>query len=558
MSRRQHHSAAARTVGCTCALSGDAARRQRPRAAGKVVDATFGVRSFRPPDLGVAAESPPSTDLRVAVDTLNTMSSDPPSVEQAPARHRFWWLRWVLIVVVVVVLAVEAVLIWPKLAQTWSRIGDLDWVWLLACVIAALLSMDSFAQVQRALLRSAGVRVTQWQSLSVILAANSLSQTMPGGQVLAPAFTYRQTRRWGATPVVASWQVVMSGLLAGVGLAALGFGGAVLAGIKTSPFSLIFWLLGFVAIAAVLQYLTTHPESLQSTGVRMLSWVNQLRNKPTGHGVAKLRETLEQLRAVHLTRRDASIAFGWSLFNWVADVACLMFACWAVGAHPSIAGLMVAYAAGKAVGTAVPLLPGGIGVVDAVLVPALISAGMPAADALTAVLVYRVISYVLIAALGWVVIMVMFRSGIRDGETMDEEIEHDLSRSGADSADADATDAGSESSESSESSGSDSSGASGAGSVASDTGSESSGPGASGAGSVASDSTALPDVPDRADVPDRSDVPDRADDMPSKRASTNRVESIGAETNHASPDRTGTDRAKTPREIGPGEPPEDA
>ena len=75
---------------------------------------------------------------------------------------------------------------------------------------------------------------------------------------------------------------------------------------------------------------------------------------------------------------------------------------------------------------------------------------MPAADALTAVLVYRVISYVLIAALGWVVIMVMFRSGIRDGETMDEEIEHDLSRSGADSADADATDAGSESSESSE------------------------------------------------------------------------------------------------------------
>ena len=86
----------------------------------------------------------------------------------------------------------------------------------IAAIVAALLSMDSFAQVQRALLRSAGVKVRQWQSLSLILAANSVSQTMPGGQVLAPAFTYRETRKWGATPVVASWQVVMSGLLAGV------------------------------------------------------------------------------------------------------------------------------------------------------------------------------------------------------------------------------------------------------------------------------------------------------------------------------------------------------
>lgn len=331
-----------------------------------------------------------------------------------------------LLAVVLVVLAVEVVLIWPKLEQAAHRIGDLDWVWLVACVVAAVLSMDSFAQVQRALLRSAGVRVRQMQSLAVVLAANSLSQTMPGGQVIAPAFTYRETRKWGATPVVASWQVVMSGLLAGIGLAVLGFGGAVLAGAKTSPFSVIFSVVGFVAVAVVLQYLASHPESLQSTGERLLGWLNQMRSKPQDHGISRLSETLEQLRAVQLSRRDTTVAFGWSLFNWVADVACLMFACWAVGAHPGIAGLMVAYAAGKAVGTAVPLLPGGIGVVDAVLVPALTSAGMPAADALTAVLVYRIISYVLIAAIGWVVVLLRFRSRIRSDDTIEQEIDQDI------------------------------------------------------------------------------------------------------------------------------------
>lgn len=360
------------------------------------------------------------------------MSSEGAAPRSAPARPRFWWVRWTLLGIIVAVLAVEVYLIWPRLEETWWRIDELKWQWIIACIVAALLSMDSFAQVQRALLRSAGVKVRQWQSLSLILAANSVSQTMPGGQVLAPAFTYRETRKWGATPVVASWQVVMSGLLAGVGLAVLGLGGAVLAGAKTSPFSVVFSIVGFIAVALILQYLASHPESLQSTGIRVLGWINQVRSKPDDHGVDKLIETLEQLRAVQLTKRDTSVAFGWSLFNWVADVGCLMFACWAVGAHPSISGLMVAYAAGKAVGTAVPLLPGGIGVVDAVLVPALTSSGMPLADAVTAVLVYRMISYVLIAAIGWVVVGFMFRNRIKTGETLEEEITRDEVAEGID------------------------------------------------------------------------------------------------------------------------------
>lgn len=353
------------------------------------------------------------------------MSSDGPNVARTARRSRFWWIRWVLLAIVIVVLAAEIAFIAPSLEEAWHRIGDLDWVWVAACIFAALLSMDSFAHVQRTLLRSAGVRATQWQSLSVVLASNAVSQTMPGGPVLAPAFVYRETRKWGASPVVASWQVVMSGLLSGVGLAVLGFGGALLAGAKTSPFSVVFSIVGFVAVAIVFQYLASHPEVLQTGLLRVLSWYNQIRNKPEGAGRERILETLEQLRAVHMKQRDLAISFLWSMWNWVADVACLAFACWAVGAHPSIAGLMVAYAAGKAVGTAVPLLPGGIGVVDAVLVPALTSAGMPAADAITAVLLYRLISYVLIAAIGWIIVFAMFRNRIRRDDTLESEMETD-------------------------------------------------------------------------------------------------------------------------------------
>lgn len=116
-----------------------------------------------------------------------------------------------------------------------------------------------------------------------------------------------------------------------------------------------------------------------------------------------------QLESVSLGRRDLGVAFGWSLFNWIADVACLGFAAYAAGDHASVGGLAVAYAAARAVGT-IPLMPGGLLVVEAVLVPGLVSSGMPLPSAISAMLIYRLISWLLIAAIGWVVFFFMFRT----------------------------------------------------------------------------------------------------------------------------------------------------
>jgi uncharacterized protein (TIRG00374 family) len=353
----------------------------------------------------------------------------------AKSRSAIWQrgrksLRWIMLVAIIAVLAVEGYLIRDQFSTAWGRVGDIHWGWLSACFVASMANLDSFARVQRALFRSAGVVVSQWRSLSVVLAANSLSQTMPGGQVLAPAFTYRETRRWGANPVVASWQVVMSGLFAGVGLAMLGIGGAVLAGARTSPYSTLFSILGFVAFVAVLQYLASHPATVHAWASRMLTWYNDVRNRPKEAGQERLVRLIDQLGAVQLTRREAAIAFGWSLFNWIADVCCLLFACWAIGAHPSITGVAVAYAASTAVGTAIPLLPGGLGIVDAAMVAALVPAGMTTGDAVVAVILYRLVSWAIVSLIGWIVILVMFRTRFRSDIDHADDLEEGL-RAGA-------------------------------------------------------------------------------------------------------------------------------
>jgi uncharacterized protein (TIRG00374 family) len=324
-------------------------------------------------------------------------------------RGKYWWVRWAIVILAVVVLTVEVVLVWDQLAKAWASLLSANGWWVLAAIAAALASMHSFAQIQRTLLRSAGVHLQQWRSEAAYYAGNALSTTMPGGPVLSTTFLYRQQRLWGASPVVASWQLGMSGVLQGVGLALLGLGGAFMLGASKNPLSLIFTLGGFAALLVLAQAVASRPELIDGIGARLLARFNSLRNKPVDTGLVKWRELLQQLESVQLGRRDLGVAFGWSLFNWIADVACLAFACYAAGGHPSLAGLTVAYAAARAVGT-IPLMPGGLLVVEAVLVPGLVSSGMTLAGAISAMLIYRLVSWIFLAAIGWVVFFFMFRT----------------------------------------------------------------------------------------------------------------------------------------------------
>jgi uncharacterized membrane protein YbhN (UPF0104 family) len=73
-------------------------------------------------------------------------------------------VRWAVIGVALVVLAIEASLVWDQLAKAWMSLLSANWWWVLAAVFAAMMSMHSFAQIQRTLLRSAGVVVRQWRS----------------------------------------------------------------------------------------------------------------------------------------------------------------------------------------------------------------------------------------------------------------------------------------------------------------------------------------------------------------------------------------------------------
>jgi uncharacterized protein (TIRG00374 family) len=95
-----------------------------------------------------------------------------------------------------------------------------------------------------------------------------------------------------------------------------------------------------------------------------------------------------------------------AVLAWLADALCLHFALAAFGAHISLDVLLLAYTAGM-VGSMVPMLPAGAGIVETVTPAVLALGGVPVVTALAAIVVYRVIATLLPAAAGLVALAAM-------------------------------------------------------------------------------------------------------------------------------------------------------
>ena len=70
----------------------------------------------------------------------------------------------------------------------------------------------------------------------------------------------------------------------------------------------------------------------------------------------------------------------------------------------------------------IPFAPGGIVYVDATLIYGLTAgAGLPAAQAVAAAFVYRLVSFILVAVVGWIVFAFLFRTPQADDEEYEQE-----------------------------------------------------------------------------------------------------------------------------------------
>jgi glycosyltransferase 2 family protein len=129
---------------------------------------------------------------------------------------------------------------------------------------------------------------------------------------------------------------------------------------------------------------------------------------------ARLGPALGQVgpRLVAMVQQPAKLAegIGGALMLSACYIFCLAASVLAVGGHIALTSAAVVYLTGAALGSAVPT-PGGLGAVEAALAAGLTATGMAAATAVSAVLLFRLLTFWLPVPVGWAAFNYLQRHG---------------------------------------------------------------------------------------------------------------------------------------------------
>jgi uncharacterized membrane protein YbhN (UPF0104 family) len=329
------------------------------------------------------------------------------SISVSATDQRQWTGSWPGLKAIAVV-AVVAAAVWQHkaLLSGAARLGSVSPSLLVAALVAELVASIALAEVQRRLLAAGGTHVGRPSLVAVDLASGAIGATLPVGFAFSSVYIYRQFTRRGANPAVAVWVLAVSGALCVAALAVIGAVGAQAGGlgILSSPLGALVggsFAVVAVAILAGLIWVSASTRRLERASlmvgrVQATVW-RALRRQPPDDPVSF---GLDQPDGVQLGLRGWSGLFVLAEVNWLADIAALALAFAAVGAGVPWGGLVLAYALSQAA-SSLPLLPGSIGVAEGSLALALVGAGVRPADAIAAVLTYRLITFWALLPVGW-------------------------------------------------------------------------------------------------------------------------------------------------------------
>ena len=330
-------------------------------------------------------------------------------IQQAGPSTRGQIVRWVLVLTVVLI---SFYVVGPSLVEVLSsapRLATITWWWF---PIMALLEAASFA-AQWAVAWIAIHRARLWEIATSQLAGNALGRVVPGGGAAAGALQYRMlvdsgTPRGAAATGLTATNILTFGVLLGLPLLAVP---AIVLGLPVDDRlrqSLTWVGMVLIAVVAGTVVLAVSDAPLRFAGERFQRVRNRLRphHAPlAGVPDRLISERDLMLRIVGERWKRALLA---SVLKWLLDLGVLVAALAAVGSHPPLPLVLLAYCVAQLLGQ-IPLTPGGVGFVEAGLTGTLALIGVNPGDAVLATLAWRLWSYWLPVPVGGIAYWVFRR-----------------------------------------------------------------------------------------------------------------------------------------------------
>jgi uncharacterized protein (TIRG00374 family) len=300
-------------------------------------------------------------------------------------------------VLVVAVAGTAIYLVLPKLIAVlgaWPRLATLNVGWFAVALAVELVSFTCNFALQRLALRTSG-----WFAVVTAgLAGNAVTDSLPGGDAAGAAVQFSMLSTAGFDTDTAIGGLTAFSLLGIGGLLALPVFAlpAILAGVPASRglvHTALFGLAGFALFAVCGGILLCADWPLAVLGraaQRVRNRVTRGRHPPLTGLDTRLLAERDTIRAVLGRQWWQAVLLTAGRLGF--DYGCLLAALRATGADPHPSLVLLAYSAVGIVAL-LPLVPGGLGIVEASLSGLLILAGVSASYALLATLAYRVASY---------------------------------------------------------------------------------------------------------------------------------------------------------------------
>jgi uncharacterized protein (TIRG00374 family) len=319
-----------------------------------------------------------------------------------PLRRRRWVRRSIQLLVVAVVVRLLVV---PQLAASrgsFHLLLDLDSQWLALATLAELASLIVFALATRTLL-ARSTRPSAHRVLRIDLSTIALSHCLPGGGAAGTALGTKLLARAGVPSADALFTKLAQGIGSAVVLQALLVGTVVTRLFRPDPSR---WEVALVVVELGAVLLLTAAAGL--AGRLRRRRLTRVRTAPTGWpwlgrllewGQSAALHTGRQLTVLRADPRRVALAVAWAAANWLLDAAALWAALRVYGHPLPVDGVLIAFALANTVAW-LPISPSGLGVADALLIPALIFFGAGHSDAVLGVITWRLLSFWLPIPLG--------------------------------------------------------------------------------------------------------------------------------------------------------------
>jgi uncharacterized protein (TIRG00374 family) len=289
-------------------------------------------------------------------------------------------------------------LVVPQLAGTrnsWHLLLGVDHAWLLGALLLEAASLAVYGGLSSAVLPRAE-RPGYGTVLGIDLSTMAASHVVPAGSAVGLGLGYRMLTRAGVSGPAAVFAKATQAVGSAVVLNLI-LWVALVASIPLHGFSPVYGpvavagLVLLTAAAVVAALVLRGDDRIAAVLARRLGRLPRVSEDRVRRAVLT---SAGHLRTFAADRRRLALTFVLAAANWLLDAAALWACVRAFGHTLGPDGLLVPYGI-AAVLAALPVTPGGLGVVEASLIPSLVAFSTPRGVAILGVLAWRAITFLL-------------------------------------------------------------------------------------------------------------------------------------------------------------------